>query len=235
MVDMNKNTLISSVLIIIAFGALIYFLFSFRDNEIVLTNDPVTTSITYKNDDYGFNFSLPSTWEGYSIVRGVWEENPILSSSTQKGPKLLVRNPKWTALAPYEDIPILVFTLSQWNAYLAENFSVSAAPIKASELGRNNVYVFALPPRWDFDYSLDFKEAHDIIIGNPLRTFNIGVATMSDGKLNINAICDRVTTYMTFTTSKNADTFIADCKEGKHPEVIEKYKVDMNLSDTTAI
>ena len=93
--------------------------------------------------------------------------------STETGPKLLIRNPQWTENVHYEDIPVLVFTIAQWNAYKAEDFAVSAAPILASELGRNNKYVFALPPRWDYDYSKGYQEAQSIIKSNPLKAFDV--------------------------------------------------------------
>jgi hypothetical protein len=141
----------------------------------------LVSSIVYKTTDYGFYFSLPANWQGYSIIKDTWEGIMLTNTPVQSGPKLLIRNPKWTAALPYEDLPILIFTIPQWNAYIAESFSISAAPINASELSRNNTYVFALPPRWDFDYSLDFKEAQDIIAGNPLKAFN-GV------KLEINGV-----------------------------------------------
>ena len=67
----------------------------------------------------------------------------------------------------------MVFTLAQWNSYIAEDFAVSAAPILATELGRNNKYVFALSPRWDFDYSFGFQEAESILQGKPLHPFSL--------------------------------------------------------------
>lgn len=232
---MNNKTIVPLVLIVIALCAVFYFFYSSPSDDTVVITDPNTTSIIYKNTEYGFNFSLPKNWQGYSIVKDAWKGNLLTGTEAQSGPKLLIRNPKWTASAPYEDLPILVFTIPQWEAYLAEKFSVSAAPIKASELGRNNVYVFALPPRWDFDYSLDYKEAQDIIKENPLRAFTIEAADISNGRLNTDVICEQVITYMKFVDTKSKDVFITDCKEGKHPEVIEKYKVDMNLGDGAAI
>ncbi len=49
------------------------------------------------------------------------------------------------------------------------------------------------------------------------------------GKIDINAVCDGALAYMTFPDGASAATFVADCKEGKHPEVIERFKADMNL------
>lgn len=55
------------------------------------------------------------------------------------------------------------------------------------------------------------------------------------GKLDINAVCEGVLAYMTFPDGASAETFVAECKEGKHPEVIERYKSDRGLGDGTAI
>lgn len=169
---MNKKTLILVVIIIMTLGIGMYFLYYSPTDNSVPVNDSNNTSIIYKNTDYGFNFSLPANWQGYSIINNTWIGTPLTNTPAQSGPKLLIRNPKWTTSAPYEDLPVLVFTIPQWNAYLAENFSIGAAPIKASELDRNDKYVFALPARWDFDYSLDYKEAQDIIARKPLQAFN---------------------------------------------------------------
>lgn len=48
-------------------------------------------------------------------------------------------------------------------------------------------------------------------------------------KLNIDTVCQDALAYMIFQDGTTADKFVADCKEGKYPEVIEKYKADMNL------
>lgn len=50
-----------------------------------------------------------------------------------------------------------------------------------------------------------------------------------NAKINIDAVCEGALAYMTFENGEKADLFVKDCKEGKHPEVIEKYKADMNL------
>ena len=219
---MNNKTLIAIALITIALITGLYVFLSSQYENTTPTPVVQSTSVVYKNTEYGFNFSLPLTWQGYSIIKDTWK-----STGTESGPKLLIRNPKWTSSAPYEDLPILVFTISQWDSYAKEDFSVSAAPMQATELARNNMYVFALPPRWDFDYSLNFKEAEDIFAGNPLKAFNVEV---SQGKININLVCEQALSYMSFTDGKSSEAFVSECKEGKHPEVIERYKVDMNLN-----
>lgn len=53
--------------------------------------------------------------------------------------------------------------------------------------------------------------------------------TGSSAKINIDAVCEGALAYMTFPDGASADAFVSDCKEGKHPEVIEKYKADLHL------
>lgn len=133
-------------------------------------NEPL---VTYNNSDYGFTFSLPSDWKGYSIVKSAWNGYSQTKATTETGVTLIIRNPKWTSGHHYEDIPIMIFTTSQWNSYLAEDFHTSAAPFNASELAHNNRYVFALPPRWDYDFSQGYQEAENILSTKPLHPFNL--------------------------------------------------------------
>lgn len=51
------------------------------------------------------------------------------------------------------------------------------------------------------------------------------------GKIDMDVICEGSLAYMTFADSKKADAFVADCKVGKHPEVVEQYLKNMNLDD----
>ena len=174
-----KNTKTISILIVVVslmVLGLVGYLLSEKNKEIVPVNEPTasSTAVVYNNSDYGFTFSLPESWEGYSIVKNTWEGNPLTATSIkQTGAKLSIRNPKWTSALPYQDIPVMVFPVAQWNSYIAGNFSVGAAPILASELGRNNLYVLALPARWNFDYSEGYLEAESILKSNPLKTFDV--------------------------------------------------------------
>ena len=246
---MNKNKIIYllTLVIVATLGSILYLQY-LKNKNVLPANIPISnndnsnnnasstnnTSIVYTNQNLGFNFFMPDSWKGYSVVSSTWEGNSLKPTSTkQMGPKFLIRNPNWTPALPYEDIPVLVFTINQWNSYTAGNFSVSAAPFAASELGRNNVYVFALPPRWDFDYSKGYQEAQSIVKSNPLKTFDINIKT--SGKLDINFVCQDALTYMRFKDSESMNKFISECKEGKYPEIIEKYKAQMNIKSDAAI
>lgn len=55
--------------------------------------------------------------------------------------------------------------------------------------------------------------------------------TSDQAKIDINVVCEGALAYMTFPDAQSAETFVAECKEGKHPEVIEQYKKQMGLDD----
>lgn len=130
-------------------------------------------AVLYENTQYGFTFSLPATWNGYSIVSSTWNgtavDGPRAGQVVETGPVISIRHPEWTAERPRQDIPIMVFTVSQWNRLQAGEFSVSAAPVGPRELGRNSKYVFALPARYNYAFPEGFEEVERILEGNPLR------------------------------------------------------------------
>jgi hypothetical protein len=82
----------------------------------------------------------------------------------------LIRNPKWTAAKKYQDIPIMVFTIGQWDSMMRQEYSVGAAPIPPSELARNAQFVFALPARYNYAFPEGYKEVDEILQGKPLHT-----------------------------------------------------------------
>ena len=132
------------------------------------------TSTVYKNAEYGFSFTLPESWKDYSIVNDKWEGLSVGGAQgeaiVESGPMILIRHPEWTASNPRQDIPIMIFTVNQWNLLQQDKFHIGAAPIGPSELGRNDQYVFALPARYNFAYPTGYEEVEDILKSNPLQT-----------------------------------------------------------------
>ncbi|MEG9438685.1 hypothetical protein JAO29_21290 [Edaphobacter sp. HDX4] len=130
----------------------------------------------YENRAYGFRFDLPEDWKGYQVVSEQWEGTTQAEPKRKEhGPKILLRDPRWTTAQPRQDIPIMVFTLAQWN----EDLVVSAAPIGPSELGRNSQFVFALPPRYNYAFPEGYEEVENILKGKPLHTFAPGNAEIA--------------------------------------------------------
>ena len=133
------------------------------------SSDP-SKSIVYKNTQYGFNFELPASWNGYSIITSQWEGNAIDGGgAVETGPMISIRNPKWTEETPRQDIPIMVFSINQWDSLKNEGFHIGAAPVDPTELGRNNAYVFALPARYNFSFLPGYEDVESILAGKPLQ------------------------------------------------------------------
>lgn len=132
-------------------------------------------TILYQNTDYGFNFTLPAGWKGYTIVKEEWTGLAVGGTSSGKviatGPKLYIRHPQWTTQNPRQDIPIMVFTPEQWNLLQKEQMSVGAAPIAPKELGQNVKYVFALPARYNYAFPIGYEEVEQILSDNPLQAY----------------------------------------------------------------
>jgi hypothetical protein len=140
--------------------------------EIETTLTQEQQQIIYTNTQYGFSFSLPLSWEGYSIIISNWEGNsPGSNAVIEQGPVVSIRHPKWTSTNPRQDIPIMVFTLAQWDSLQQDKFHIGAAPIGPNELGSNTKYVFALPARYNFSFLTGYEEVEKILEGNPLKAF----------------------------------------------------------------
>jgi hypothetical protein len=128
-----------------------------------------TKAIKYVNTKYGFTFSLPATWKGYSAVEDTWDS---AAGDTSRGPAITLANPQSTSEKKYQDIYIMVFSHAQWDSLQRGEFVVSPASVGPGELGRNRKYVFAEPPRMiDSDNLLGWKEVVKIMHSDPLRAF----------------------------------------------------------------
>lgn len=135
-------------------------------------DDKVTDTILYENTEYGFNFELPKSWEGYKIVSDSWEGISTDQQIIESGQILSIRHPEWTEEKPKQDIPIMIFTLDQWSLLEKGEFHIGAAPVRPSILGQNNEYVFALPPRYNYAFPEGYEEVENILENNPLQPQN---------------------------------------------------------------
>lgn len=131
--------------------------------------------IVYHNTQFGFDFKLNDSWEGYQVLSDVWEGTSIDGANqgdiTETGVKIIIRHPGWSDKKPYQDIPIMIFTYDQWEKVENEDISLGAAPIGPTWLGSNSQYVFALPARYNFDFALGTQQV-DKMINNGAFTAN---------------------------------------------------------------
>lgn len=174
---MNKKVLkyIVFLFLVVLIGTVYYFVSSKKLPKDGSIETPISQSEIpkYNNIEYGFSFSLPSSWIGYSIIVQNWEGNMIDSKVSSKviGPEVIIRHPLWTSVNQRQDIPIMIFTPSEWSLIEQEKLSLGAAPIGPSELGRNSNYIFALPARYNYAYPVGFEEVEKIIQSKPLSAF----------------------------------------------------------------
>ncbi|MBN2259876.1 MAG: hypothetical protein JW702_05005 [Clostridiales bacterium] len=92
-------------------------------------------------------------------------------TTVQSGPIIIIRNPLWTNENPRQDIPIMIFTIAQWYALQNDEFHIGAAPIGPSDLGRNQIYMMALPARYNYAYSTGYEEVDTVINNHSLEVY----------------------------------------------------------------
>ena len=57
-----------------------------------------------------------------------------------------------------------------------------------------------------------------------------------NGKINIDVVCNDALEFMdSINDATSATKYVQDCKDGKHPEAVERYIKSMNLPDDAAI
>jgi hypothetical protein len=131
-------------------------------------------SIVYKNSKYGVRVKLPKSWKGYKVAINQWEGGGTGLNGEELheiGPEIVINHPKSTEENPRQNIPIMVFTLAQWEEVSHGQVNVSAAPIGPGELDRNCRYVFALPPRYNYAFPEGFEEVSYIIASGAVEAF----------------------------------------------------------------
>ena len=70
---------------------------------------------------------------------------------------------------------------------------------------------------------------------SPVTETETPTTNSSQGKININAICDGALAYMSFPNGAEAEAWVAACKRGEHPEAIEQWKQQNGITDDRAI
>jgi hypothetical protein len=126
-------------------------------------NAPSGLPVIYRNGEYNFTFFLPAGWRGYSVLLQRWDAlDGSQSKLTDHGPVIVLRHPKWKAIAPYQDIPIRVFTRSQWQGGEGPP-GIDAGGVDF-EIAHNAKYVFAIHSRFNWDESVKGREEAGTIV-----------------------------------------------------------------------
>jgi len=123
-------------------------------------NHPPGLPLCYHNSKYDFTFYLPGSWQGYSALIREWV--PSHSETPARGPMIVLRHPLWKTNSPCQDIRILVFTRSQWEADKQGKLSYGAGGAEG-EVAHNSKYVFATWTRFCMEELKGWKEVEDIV------------------------------------------------------------------------
>src|SRR5580704_4994606 len=86
-----------------------------------VASQPSGLPVRYHSARYTLTFYLSADWRGYSVsIQQIDDERYSPAEDRQvivgRTPMITLRHPQWQASAPYQDIPILVFTREQWEA-----------------------------------------------------------------------------------------------------------------------
>jgi hypothetical protein len=127
--------------------------------------------LRYHNAHYALEFSLPASWQGYSVLTQQWEGQSYIPARdelmvTEQGPIIVLRQPGWRDDQPSQDVPLLVFTRGQWEAMQNGKFSVGAGGVW-QEIMCNSSFVFVISSRFNANDSLKgWAEATDAVERN---------------------------------------------------------------------
>jgi hypothetical protein len=125
-------------------------------------NHPSGLPLRYHNAQYDFTFFLPASWRGHSVLVEQWVSS--YPAAPEHGPIIVLRHPQWTASNPCQDIPILVFTRSQWEAHRGD-LGIGAGGVEY-EIGHNAKYVFGIHSRFNWGELKGWEEADAMIKRN---------------------------------------------------------------------
>jgi hypothetical protein len=135
-------------------------------------NRPSDLPVIYHNAKYDFTFFLPASWQGYSVLIQQWDGENYLSTEDKDvivghGAIIILRYPQWKANKPYQDIEILFFTRSQWDALKHGKLwpSLYAGGVM-DELWHNHKYVFAMSSRYNWGELKGSEEVAGIVNKN---------------------------------------------------------------------
>lgn len=74
-----------------------------------------------------------------------------------------------------------------------------------------------------------------IILVSLVSKFSVQTKSEPQAKIDPRVACESALAYTTFSSGEEADAFVKDCIDGKYPEVIERYKAQLNLGEGAQI
>ena len=247
-----KKTILS-IIILLGIGALAYLMLTLQKNT---EKKPEPENTTYTNSELGVSFVVPA---GYTTK----EISPTNSSDLIKTISIISNDDAQKDTPSGGEGPVSITVNAFKNArkqfptaWAQKNTQYSNLNLKTSSIsekvvgGANAIGYTAdglypaevvVVAHGDFMYVItgqftDPQSPMRATFQNIINSLNfIPTPGQVSGKIDINAVCQGALAYTTFTDGASAEKFVQDCTEGKHPEVIEKFKADSGLGDGAAI
>lgn len=249
---MNKILIITVAIFII--GG--YFLFSHTDTEksvqveeIEYTNE--TKLDVYSNAELEYEFSYPNSYimledtestnsnfiSGVRLFDRVEYEIFAESLDAREGPPAI-------SLRVYNNPDSLHAPVWAMREPLESNIEMALNEPEEIVVGGANAVYYVVDGLYPIDtYVVAHAQKIYVLTGSYLEkdsaiykdfqslvdSFNFIPSVSTNMKLYIQAVCEGALAYMTFPSGVEADAFVSDCVEGKHPEVIDRYISEQGL------
>ena len=126
------------------------------------SSDSSGSNIVYKNTQYGFLFTLPGSWKGYTIVNENWQGLDQNGKVVETGPIILIRSPHWTSENKYQDIPIMLISYEQIASYRSGILSFETFGSQYI-IGNGSEYYFTIPSNYIDSKLLGYNEVEKIL------------------------------------------------------------------------
>jgi hypothetical protein len=131
---------------------------------------PSGLPLRYHNAQYDLTFFLPADWQGYRVLTKEWSAKLYSADyqaviGTEHGPMIVLRHPHWETDEPYQDIPILVFTRSQWDVVKPQRLFIGAGGTD-DEISHSTKYVFGINSRHNWGELKGWEETGKIVQQN---------------------------------------------------------------------
>ncbi len=254
---MDKKLIIGALVLIALIGGISLLSNGEKVSDLDNSN---TDFVTYSNVELGLAFDYKDGANGYVVQESTPSGDPDLVRAIVLIPSADAGKPAPMGGEGPATITVQVFknTKKQWSRTWADehtqysNINLKMGEVSEAVVGGANAirymadglyasenfvvahgeYVYVFTGMFLDENSSLRKDFSPIV--NSVR-FIPQSAPAVQGKINIDVVCEGALAYMSFPDGASADLFVKDCKEGKHPEVIEQYKKQMNLGDGAAI
>lgn len=249
----RKNILLTAILAVIVFSVFLFY--KNKTKEVPLVD---ATQTTYQLNEEGLSFKYDNSQSGYEL-----QEVPTVDSEKIRDIRFIsyenLESEKHSpATEAYPEIRLSIYrnldntNLSDWIKSNPDKSNVSmiinnpekelvsgatAFHYRTDGLYATDVYVIS-QNNLIYMASGSFIEESSKIhtdFKNWVSSFVFIPTNLpsSTSKINPQTACESALAYMTFPSGKEADQFVTDCVNGKHPEVIERYKKDLGLDGKT--